>query len=471
MFQNGLKTAVALLSITAVSLASNSGEASAQRKFTAPIKNIAKFLPKTWVKTGIFGEADQKAFTKITIDQPYVMKFKWGTDSKLAEQGSWRLYRKFPVKLGNKWTSKKQSLAMGHAGFGKGGQFSIDLKKYLPSKPPKKGSARYYVEVVPRTKMKIDKTSANSPGQAGAKIPAKQLGFWSPPVVITYAKSTTPGTVFNFPEVYRKATVCLDRFVLVDDQAGPGEEEYHISAFVQELFRTPETGSKFNRPGRQQNFGTTYKVMNPPKWRSFAFKKNGKMTKWCRSYVLGNKKKNWPRKFVLTTSIMEEDAGDEINGWKSDVKSLRKVFKNHEVYKLATNKVEGYLKKHGLQAAEYFLNGASSVISAATSSSAIPVVGTAVAIAAIAIGAIIVDMDDDYYGMNAAILTLPSNRVDEIRKLPGKVVGKGKNERYVLKQDTLEFWGPPPAIGGSANGIDGVVQVKIRWTFSQRELE
>jgi len=460
---NFVSKAVAALTAVSLSLVYLPSDASAQRKFTKSAAKIAMNIPKTWVVTGTFAEVDPKTLTAITINAPQVMKFKWGTGWKDANEGVWRLKR-----LGPK-ANQSTVLATGIVSPAPG-RFDIDLGQYLAPTPAQIAS-KYHVEVVARKKGSVDNTTATSPGKAGAKVPPKEFGFWSVPVVITYRKSTTPTTTFDFHDIYRKATLCLDKFVLVEDQYGPGGEEYHIGAFMQELFTANGNGGKFERPGRQKKLGQYYYEMNPPKARSFKFNQKGFQQVQCWDFNLDKVKQNWPRRFMLVASVMEEDDGGEIGNWKKGFNGMQKALdKGNDLYKLSESQLKKYIKEYGLDGVHYLLDVASVIASAASQSGPVAIVTTTAIIAGVYIGAIVQDMADDYYGTNAGLLTLPSNRVDEVRKLPGKVVGSGKSERYVLKQQTLTFRGPSPALAAVAC-CDGKVEIKFHWSFSQREQE
>ncbi|HUS97663.1 MAG TPA: hypothetical protein VMX97_13060 [Hyphomicrobiaceae bacterium] len=305
------------------------------------------------------------------------------------------------------------------------------------------------------------------------KIPAKELGFWSAPVVITYVKSTAPTTTFEFPEVYRKATFYLDKFVVVEDQSGAGREEFHIGGFIQELFQTADQGGKFDKPGRQIEIGPYYQEMNPPKSIGFTVGVYDPTPKhW--NFNLSNKKDEWPRRFLVGFSVLEEDDGSGLAAWNKSLKTVKIEIKKGQVLKMTQEQIENFLKGKLVEGSGWVVAAAELIAGAAAPAGAIAgpavLVATGVALVGIAIGAIIADMDDDDYGTNGALLTLPSNRVDDIRALPGKLVGAGQYEKYEMSQQKLEFAGPALA-GAAVACCDGKVEIRFHWEFSQRETE
>ena len=193
----------------------------------------------TWVKTGLFNEIDQTRRSAVTVNEPTVLRFIWGTTASGANEGFWRLRRRIAP-------NQYALVATGVATSGTGGRFDVDLGPYLATTAPV-DPAIYHLEVVARVRSSVDTSTSTSPGQGGVKIPAREIGAWSVPVVITYARTVAPPTTFNMGDVYRKATLVLDRIILIVDQNGPGQEEYHLGGFVQELQRSC-TGSN----GQQQ---------------------------------------------------------------------------------------------------------------------------------------------------------------------------------------------------------------------------
>jgi hypothetical protein len=423
-----------------------------------------RVIGQTWVKTGFFNEIDQTEHSSTTISEPTALRFKWGTTLKQAEEGFWRLRRK-------SGPDQFSLVATGVATAGTGGLFRIDLKPYLPSSPPI-DPAIYHVEVVARLKSKTDKTTATSPGGGGTKIPAQELGVWSAPVVITYAIDTTPTTRFDFDHVYRKATLVLDRIVVVDDQYGPGREEYLLAGFVQELQRacsgTNGQNCPFSTPLAMRRFGAYRKSLNPPDEAPLGWTFPPLREVPHRfDFSLGSDSHpvSGQRRFVVALSLIEEDAGGSLGDWRTGVADLSQLSASGKVWEFTKEQAEKYVKNHLSEAIHYVADGVQVLSSLADIGSAVPVVATVIAVATMIVAPIVQDMADDYYGTRAAYLTLESNRAAEVHKLPGALVGTGADRRYATKPQTVQFKGPPAA--NSAAAFDGIVDIEFHWEFSQ----
>lgn len=448
-----IRTMAAAL-VTAVSLASSiPAAAAAELELTKPAEKLLKAMPQSWVKTGQFNEIDQKMFASRTLSAPEVVKFKWGTDAEKANEGFWRLVQQGAA-------AGEAVLATGIAGPGKGGLFSIDFAKYLPPTAPA-APLVYHVQVVARLAAAVDGGSATSAGQSGKKVPAKEVSFWSAPVVITYLAGAAPVTKFDFPEVYRTATFVLDQITVVTDQIGGGQEEYHTAGFVQELFREPQL-QKFILPGKQVRFGPNLRILNPPKSQSFEYEYRGFATLDRWSFTLGSQPHTWPRRYVAAISLMEEDAGSELGLWGKGVKQLAKDVANSKLLDLASDELEDYLVEHIFDGISYVADAVQTIANSAAATG----VGAAIAVAIPIAVAIYEDSADDNYGTRLATLTLPSPHVDVIHKLPGTLKANGT---YVTKPRFLEFKGPPPA--NSAVPTDGTVHIVFHWEFSDRTVE
>jgi hypothetical protein len=430
-------------------------------------------IGQTWVKTGFFNEIDQTQRSATTIDEPGVVRFLWGTSFTAANEGFWRLRRKVAE-------SQYSLLATGRATSGTGGRFDIDLGPYLPTSPPIE-PAVYHLEVVARTQSKTDASTTSHPGQVGAKIAAQEIGAWSAPVVITYATTSTPPTSFDIGDVYRKATLVVDKIVVVTDQDGPGKEEYHVGGFVQELQRScsgsNSQGCPFSTPLAQRRFGPYRRDLNPPAeaplgW-TFDLRHDPPLHPVENTFDFtlgtGTNRLAGQRRFVVTVSLIEEDAGSSIDDWQAAVVDLSDLVEQGDVFGFSEEDVAEYLSEHAADAIRYVADGLQVLSTIADIGAAAPIVGTGIAVAAIVVVAILEDMKDDYYGTGAAHLTLESNRVGDIHHLPGALVGAGANRKYVLEPQRLRFKGPPAS--NAASAFDGVVDIELHWEFSGREQE
>jgi hypothetical protein len=322
-----------------------------------------------------------------------------------------------------------------------------------------------------------------SPGRSGTKVPAQEIGSWSPPVVITYVQSDIPGTSFDFPEVYREVTLVLDEIVLVDDQYGSGREEYYIAGFVQELFRecsdAPGGQCRFSIPGKQVRFGPDvgadldcdnqrpyFRCLNPPAASDFGIFHTYYHEPHRWTFRLSSQPGTWPRRYAVALSLLEEDAGGSVAAWDAGLGELGEAVEVGEILKMSESAIEQYLSEHAADAIRFVADGVrTAALAAGASAGAVTVAGAAVAVVAYVVIAIIEDMEDDYYGTRMGTLVLSSNRVDEIHALDGTQRG----DTFVLAPQSLRFKGPPPS--GSASAFDGVVDIVYHWEFGERVLE
>lgn len=451
-----------------------------------------QFIPhNTWIRTGFFAEVSQDTFTEVTIHSPSLMTFEWGTTIQNADQGFWRLLRQDPVRQDAEPTYTQ--LATGVATPAPGGLFYMDLSLYLPPNPPSVPEI-YHVQVIARKQATTDHTSNTSPGQSGAKIPAQTLGLWSAPVVITYSVNTDPGTRFEFPEVYRKATLVLDKITLVEDQSGSGQEEYFIAGFIQELFQHCDDVSgencRFSIPGRQASFAPDlnnidlsetcdtitvrpyFRCLNPPAESNFGLNNYyDEPNRW--TFRLNNAP--WPRTFSTTISLMEQDDGGLMEDWIDGidfVKDETATGNLFDLHGLDENAILDYIKNSGIGEEDIvgIVVDILQVINTVANVSSAAIVGGAVAVVAVpVISAILADMEDDYYGTAIVSLVLPSNRVEDIHSLPGHVTGEGENQKYMLDSKTLRFYGPP--LENIAGAFDGIIDITLHWEFSKIEVQ
>lgn len=445
------------------------------------VDNTRTIIHNTWLRGGYFSEVNQDTFTEITIHTPGFIKFEWGTTIQDADQGLWRLMRKDTAQ---NYTQIASGIATNTAG----GRFDVDLRPYLPASPPTSPSV-YHVEVIARKQATTDNTTNTSLGQGGTKIGATSLGTWSNPVIITYVADTMPIT--QFYDVYRKATLVLDKIILVEDQYGPGQEEYFVAGFVQELLQNCDSGPcTFSRPGKQVSFAPSlsdinltetcvtvnvrpyFRCLNPPSESEFGLNSYYyEQNRW--DFHLGSEPNDWPRDYSVVISLMEQDNGDHMADWLDGMDFVSDQVKSGDVFNLHgldDNDVVDYLKDNGFSEGDIASTVADilqGINTAANVSGAAIIGGTAVTIAINVGSAIIQDMDDDYYGTKTVSLLLPSNRVDKVQELSGHSEGVGAYRKYVLDSETMRFRGPPPA--NSASSFDGVVDITFHWEFSEIE--
>ena len=404
-----------------------------------------QFLPsKTTLKIGYFGGDAANSWTALTINSPASYDFLWETNASDAERGVWQLFR-----VGQ---SGKQEILLGSgiAGNAPGGIFTINLANYLASTPPAV-PAVYRIRVIPGTKPKV--VQGSSPNQTG-KVPGKAVGPPSNDVVITYSSIVTPGVEFQIFEIYQTATFMLESIYMVEDQNGPGTEEFHVAGFVQETFPTSSA-----ELGQQKKFGPVYAELDIDGPRS-------KSLLQSEDFFLSNPSEpEWPRVYSVVISVLEEDDGGSLNDWESSLWTVADGLASGEVGQAIRDYLEENFKEYigdnignliheSAEFAQLLVELIASIESA--------IIGMVIAAAALVISDIISGMSDDYYGTEVFVLALPTNVTDYIDSLPGQPTAEG----FQLDTESLEFKGYTS--WPEASAFDGIVDVFFHWEFSNK---
>jgi hypothetical protein len=372
---------------------------------------------KTTLEVGYFSGDVQAAWTTLTVNAPTTIELRWETNAPGAERGVWQIF--------HAGQQNEVLLGSGHATDAPVGIFTIDLGDFLPANPPNV-PAVYRIRVTPGTKPKI--VQGPSQGQSG-KAPGKAVGPPSNDVVITYSAVVAPGVQFEIFEIYQTATFVLGSIHMIEDQNGPGTEEFHVAGFVQETF--PASSAEV---GGQKKFGPFYAELDPdgPTAKNLSHSSSFFLSKPDAA--------EWPRAYTAVISVLEEDDGGTFNDWQSSVWAMADDALSGEVSQLVRDLLEekfkdyvgdniGQLIQAGGQAAQTI----ASLIGSTTGS----IVGMVVAAAALIISDIISGMQDDYYGTEVFALVLPTNITDFIHTLDGQPIAGG----YRLDSETLVFKG------------------------------
>ncbi len=428
----------------------------------------------TWVVTGLFQEADQSEWSEVTITEPYVMPFRWGTDYDAAEFGDWRLVR---VSGQHRWNADPDAhgtqIATGVAGPAPYGQFQIDLADYLPAERPEE-TIIYHFEVVARETSSDGPIQGDSPGSSSGnyKPVTSDVGPWSQPVVITYLGT---GTQFDFDEVYTRVELVLDGIVLIEDQYGPGQEEYYITGLVQELFKNcadyDASDCAFTTPGEQYQFGADvgsgfdcddggayFRCLNPPSQASYG-SEYYETTRWSFNLTAA------PRQFLFAVSMVEEDGGGSLNDWAGGFDEFADMLEYGDILEMNQSELEDFLEDNATEIVGYAADAIQVAVTiAAEGAAAATGIGIAVVAVVEAVSQIVADMEDDYYGTQVGTLMLLNNSVDEIHQLPGHTQGGS----YIANQQSLRFYGARGA--SQAGSFDGIVEITFHWEFHDREL-
>jgi hypothetical protein len=359
-------------------------------------------------------------------------------------------------------------LAEGIAGDAPDGSFAIDFTKYLPPNPPVK-SEMYRVYVRPRTKTK---TVPGATPNSQIKVAAKPVGDWSPAAYVFYGLELSgPTTVFETREIYQQSRFILESIKMIQDQSGPGNEEFHIRGFVQEFSSGGGAQARFHEQAELNPSG-----LDPgeKKYPTKTFNRN------CGTFKIGAPAvPSTPRTYIALLSVMEEDGGGALADWQSEISKIAEDLIRPEVTEevaklladyrdLIEDELEKALDEYQDEMVEMAIQMANSIADAvvaivANASSAF-VVGSVVAVAAAIIAAVIADSDDDFYAplhvSSFFSLTLPSNDVRYIESLSGQQLSDGT---YRLKTLSKRYYGIPGY--KYAGSFDGIVDLQVRWEF------
>lgn len=383
------------------------------------------------------------------VGSPDWIGFRWVTAEPEAEELHWTLF-----ELGS-----SQPIASGTEGPAPGGSFSIDFRDHLPAQPAKY-PRRYVLSCQPWIGPKIHHLGgAAAGGGKTVKEPAQAAGAPAPLIRIVYSIDESFGD-FDFAEVYRTLELYVDSITMVEDQHGPGSEEFWISGTVQEIFAA---GTQQQNPGPLQLLRTKQKTLEPEPGarasfgnvREHGFHLNNpdppSITQW------------WPRHYVVTLTIWEADGGDEVAGLLGELNDLLNDYIEND-WADAVLEVLDWL---GIELEPQQVTFLTATLAAVTATT---ILSAAAAAAAFVVGAIVADLGDDYYGTKVSALKLLTSEVEGVQAtLTGNRAGTPlENGDWRLATDVIEFKGAPGAL--QAAGWDGIVELRLHWEATGREL-
>lgn len=410
-------------------------------------------VTKTWLVAGFFKEVQSEPKQAMTLSEPVPIDFRWNTEEE-ANRVVWQLLR--PASPGQAEVILASGVSNDIEGSDIRGFFTIDLRKYLPPVPAA-NPVNYYVRVLPQQVLKNSRITRGPSRRVIVSEPEEPTGVgpWSSPVIITYAK---PGknqwgeTIDEPHEVYRKVQFFLDSLEIVDDQYGPGDEEFHLAGFIQESFVNS------NNQGKRIRFGPFFAKLPGTVGADHEYANNA-----LAEFHLNNPDQpEWPRSYICVISIMEEDDGGSLADWESELWSISDDILSSEIGRMVRDYLEDYrdeLIKRGVTAAADIAQFIATTASAASAS----IVGMVIAFAAEIIVSIVTEMPDDFYGVEAYSLVLPFNLSNYIEELNGHFLVDGKYEL----SESIRFYGRASAASGSP--IDGIVDVNIDWRFGEKD--
>lgn len=436
----------------------------------------AAIVSRTDCDLRLAGEGQDTWRREIGFSSVELLDFRWQSREPGAERGYWEL--RGPVTPGH----EGDLIASGYVpdamrGDAVGGYFNIPLRDHLPPKPPQETTI-YHVRVLPLGGtggggLVRDRVRDRVIGPIGDREAPAGIGAWSPPAVIRYGQShETPPQHFDIEpmSIYRKARFRLDWLRLVQDQTGPGDEEYHLAGFL--IRHTPQGADVPVKIG-------PYSLTLDPDDRS----KHHFGTQATFS-MMSAKHTYWPQTFSVLLSIMEEDDGGLLNDWHAALAEVAEEMMSD----IFTDEIEEFMREVQEQIAELQREIAAemaaeiaALIAAYIASTAREIISAAIAVvvawimAHIRSGAV-----DDFYGMRLFGMTLCTNDARLIEDgsagrlfknrpfasggdFAGEVQADGS---FRLELTELQFLGEGGALEGSP--VSGIVNVGVHWEFDDR---
>lgn len=440
-------------------------------------------IPKTMLEGGFFEEPDQRGKRQLTLNEPVLLNFRWNTVEEGAGQGLWQLLR---VSSGGPAIVLASGISEARKGDPVNGRFDVDLRKYLPPNPQEEPTY-YYVRILPQLKQKISTAPAQR-FQRRAKVQTKPedttkpevtmkpkldastpsipaapqgVGPWSAPVIIAYCRASEDawGQHPNIGEMYRNVGFYLDSIIMVEDQYGPGNEEFHVAGFVQEFL---PTNSK--RAGKRVEFGRYSAELEP---ESGDFKKFGKEA-WFNLSDLDESE--WPRSYTAIFTIMEEDDGGDIASWSSRFWDVTKETIDSEMGDIISDILEEYKDKLIQEGIEIAGDVVSAILVALSNPITVIVAAIAIVVVKIIID-VVSDKADDFYGIEFSTLELIYNDSYDIEHGPF-IAERHPRGAFNLSNgffeisEKMQFLGTPAA--NDAASYDGIVDLSFCWWFKDK---
>lgn len=382
---------------------------------------------------------------------------KWKTEESKARRGIWRVLELPSCKV----------VASGEAGDAPEGVFRVDFAKFAPPTPPDEPLV-YLIKVYPYPA---------KPKLGFHPIPLqKPVGYGSNSARIRYVKGGVQA-IFEMVEIFREIELYIENITMIEEQTGPGWEEFHITGFVQQdseavedLRQVKHRYVEIDPDGertisfRPKAIETTFSLQDPG---SYAPKKH--YGEWEKRYY-------WPKAFTLTLSVLEEDDGDAVADWLSEIWKHAKEELSVVISGLFEEAIEDLVKEFTdifLKEILEDLGLLEDVISEITKLICIPIVSAILSAVGIIVAEIIKGLQDDYYGTQTYVLALPSNLTDYIYSLPGAQIEKWETGKdgYKLKSKSMRF----VEGGGDYEPVDfgdyflGRVGISVCWYLKKKE--
>jgi hypothetical protein len=415
---------------------------------------------------------------EINMSSVEMLEFRWSSQEAEAARGYWEL--RGPVTPG----SEGELIASGHLpdgmpGTAVGGYFAIPLREYLAPKPPQH-AAVYHLRVLPVGRARrvavgvaAGRRALTPVGPASEREAPEGVGAWSPPAIIRYGEEfETPITEFTIENVsvYKRARFYLDWFQMVNDQSGPGDEEFHLSGFI--IQHTPQGASVPIR------IGPSSFTLDEDDREKHRFGQQA-------SFYLGTPNQTyWPRAFTAVISVMEEDDGGALADWQASMAEIAEEM----MHDAAAAELTAFLDEMRERIAEMQAEIAAEVaaemaalISAIIAGVTREIISAWIAVVVAWIAANIRSgAVDDLYGVRVFGMCLGTN---DVRRLADGTAGelftnglfargghfRGSEQEdgsFRLEMSELQLKGMGGALEGSPTS--GVVNLGLHWEFDDR---
>lgn len=446
---------------------------SAIKMVVAQADEFKLAFPKTTVKMRLPGEFGIAPFSYTCSDGPVELIFNWQSSEPEVARVYWEL--RGPIVNGYPGKFLARGYGENINGEGPaGGYFTINLSQYLSPLSPDP-TERYYVRVLPLAdpgkQAMVSYYSDHSLSTIGQNFdpePPLGVGPWSIPAVIDIGlECRTPPTYFDIDtiEFYRKARVKVNWFKVDANQTGPGDEEYHLRAFMVE--HTPLGSTSIGTFGSYLPVTEGDKSEHPLGWKSYIRDLGEPVTNM------------WPRLFMVGISVLEEDHGDELDEWSEAIAELAREAVEGDL----ADELSDFLRDMQDEIDEAttafraeLASEMASYIGALIGASALGAIAAVVAFAAGLIGIFAnAGARDDVYGVGVVTLALVTNdaalikdgtagSIQSSRVLAsgGSFSGTEQDGRFELDEIEIQLidkGGPDEA------GLGGIVRMGLSWEF------
>ncbi len=438
-------------------------------------------LSKTSVKLRLDSELIEPARREYCSTLPPLLWAEWET----SEPGADRIYWELRGPKDSQGTLPY--IDSGYAENGRddgtvGGSFYLDMTDYAPMLTPLE-TAEYHLSVLPLTAA----TGAIVMGQWGGGIgnsafepqPPTGIGPWSPPAIIKIGEECRSApTIFDFHDVdyFRHLRVKVKWFKVDSDQPGPGDEEYHLTAFMLKSgITTVWDGYHLEDVAFIQSLG---------RWESYFSVAEGDHSKkpfsWTSPQIFlpGPGATQWPS-FTVVLSVLEEDGGEMVEDFYEMMDELFQDAMHGAVADQLADiqrEVQEIIDDAREELHETLAEEMWAYISGIVGAALVNALAAIVAAAAAIIGAWIrAGAVDDFFGIRVVQIVLKSNDLARLKAGDGWIVesngplagtgatsAQSQGSQFISEDIVVQMKADSPDAAGSS----GTVSVGLSLEFS-----